>query len=157
MKRAKKREQKEKRENEKRYDYNCMKVTNSTPNNNLPCRKSLLEVVQVHVVSSDISSSDDDGAGQLSNLRAIALIENETRRYVYSNLKNDTSTPNNILLHRQEKAKAKKRKRRYPSYSHLFGEYTFTTQSAWGHLNIGEGVLITPVITQLTEGSTPIN
>ena len=61
-----------------------MKVTNSTPNNLLTYRKSLLEAVQGHVVSSDISSSEDDGAEQLSNklsnLRAIALIEDETRR-----------------------------------------------------------------------------
>ena len=98
-----------------------MKVTNSTPNNILPCRKSLLEAVQVHMVSSDISSSDDDGAGQLSNLRAIALIEDETRRYVTSNLDIDTCAPNNNLLHRQEKAKAKKCKRRYARYDHLYG------------------------------------
>ena len=27
-----------------------------------------------------------------------------------------------------------KRKRRYPRYDHLYGEYTFTTQSTWGHV-----------------------
>ena len=101
-------------------------------------RKTLLDEVQVHVLSSEVSISNDDGAGQLSNLRAIALIENETRRYDY-NLKNKISTPNNILPFRQEKAKAKKRKRRYPSYGHISGEYTFTTQSARFHVNHGGG------------------
>ena len=70
------------------------------------------------MISSDISSSEDDGAEQLSNklsnLRAIALVEDETRR--------------------QEKAKAKKRKRRHPRYDHLFGEYTFTKQPTRGYI-----------------------
>ena len=50
-------------------------------------RRNLLQEVQV---SSHQRSSEDDGAGQLSNLRAIALIENETRRYG-SNLKRKAS------------------------------------------------------------------
>ena len=50
----KKREEKKKREKEK--------------------RQTLLDEVQVHVLSSEILNSEDDGAGQLSNLRAIALI-----------------------------------------------------------------------------------
>ena len=64
IKRSKAREQKEKREKEK--------------------RQNLLQEVQVNFLSSEISISEDDGAGQLSNLRAIALIENETRRYGFN-------------------------------------------------------------------------
>ena len=132
LKRAKEREAKEQREKEKRYDLNI----SSTPNNNvLTYRKALLEAVTVHVVSSDLSSSEDDGAEQLSNklsnLRAIALVEDETRRYGTSNL---DFAPNNTLPLRQEKAKAKKRKRRHPRYDHLFGEYTFTKQPTRGYI-----------------------
>ena len=54
-------------------------------------------------------------------------------------MKSNASTHNNILPSRQEKAKAKKRKRRYPSYGHISGEYTFTTQSARFHVNNGGG------------------
>ena len=57
------------------------------------------------MISSDISSSEDDGAEQLS-----------------------------IKLSRQEKAKAKKRNRRHPRYDHLFGEYTFTKQPTRGYI-----------------------
>ena len=96
-------------------------------------RQSLLQEVQVHVLSSEVSSSEDDGAGQLSNLRAIALIENETRRYV-SNLTIIASKPNNISLSRQEKAKAKKRVKRYPSYGHIKGEYTIAPNTNTYHI-----------------------
>ena len=44
-------------------------------------RKSLLQEAQLQQLSSEVSSSEDDEAAQCSNLRAIALIENETRRY----------------------------------------------------------------------------
>ena len=72
------------------------------------------------MISTDVSSSEDDGAEllstKLSNLKAIALVEDETRR--------------------QEKAKAKKRKRRHPRYDHLFGEYNRTKQHTRGYKKI---------------------
>ena len=85
------------------------------------------------MLSSEVSSSEDDGAGQLSNLRAIALIENETRRYE-SSLTLITSKPNKISLSRQEKTKAKKRVKRYPSYGHIKGEYTIAPNTNTYHI-----------------------
>ena len=87
-------------------------------------REALLEAITVHVVSSDPSSSEEDGAeplsNNLSNLKAIATVEEETLRYSHSTL---DLAPNNTLPLRQEKAKAKKRKRRHPRYDYLHGEY----------------------------------
>ena len=61
------------------------------------------------------------------------MIENETRRYG-SDPKRIASKHNNIPLSRQEKAKAKKRERRYPSYGHIKGEYALITNSDRFHI-----------------------
>ena len=63
LKRAKKREAKEERKNEKRYDLNISSTHNI---NVLTHREALLDAITVHMVSSDPSSSKDDGAKQLS-------------------------------------------------------------------------------------------
>ena len=44
-------------------------------------RKNLLQKAQIQQMSSEVSSSEDDEGAKCSNLRAIALVENETRRY----------------------------------------------------------------------------
>ena len=82
LKRTKKREAKEQKEKEDRYDPN----TPSNKNKLINYRASLLEAVQVHRrISTDASSSDDDDGAELlstkiSNLKAIALVEDEARR-----------------------------------------------------------------------------
>ena len=43
--------------------------------------KNILQEAQIQQLSSEVSSSEDDEGAQCSNLRAIALVENETRRY----------------------------------------------------------------------------
>ena len=64
-------------------------------------RKSLLQEAQVQQLSSEVSSSEDGEAAQCSNLRAIALIENETRRYKKPALAL-LNIKTNILFPRQE-------------------------------------------------------
>ena len=122
LKRVKKREEKEKRDNDKRYDLD-ISSTHNINTNVITHREALLEAITVHVVSSDPSSSEGDEAEQLSNklsnLKAIATVEEETLRYKYSTL--DLAT-NNTFPFRQEKAKAKKRKRRHPRYDYLHGK-----------------------------------
>ena len=44
---------------------------------------------------SEVSSSEDDESAQCSNLQAIAMVENESRRYVTSTLVITTDNINN--------------------------------------------------------------
>ena len=82
-------------------------------------RKSLLNEAQIQQLSSEVSSSEEDEAAQCSNLRALALVENETKRYPHPALSLiNTHTNTNIPFPRLEKENVKKRAKRYPSYGH---------------------------------------
>ena len=133
LKRAKKREEKEKREKANRYEL----ANSSTHNiniNPITHREALLEPIEVYVISSDPSSSEGDEAEQLSNklsnLKAIATVEEEILRYKYST---QVVTTNNTFPLRQEKDKAKKRKRRHPRYDYLHSKYTIDKLATWGY------------------------
>ena len=123
MKRAKKREDKEKKEKAKRYT-----IANSNPNiidtNPNTSREALLDAIEVHVLSTDPSSSEGDEAEQLrnklSNLKVIATVEEETLKY---KSRSQVVTLTNIHHPRQEKAKAKKSKSCHPRYDYLHGKY----------------------------------
>ena len=105
IKRTKKRELKEKKDKAK--------------------RDSLLTSIdnEVHIVSSEDSTSEGDEGEQkknkLSNLKMVATVEEETIRY---DPKSTCITDTNLYSYRQDKLKAKKRKRRNPNYSNLFGK-----------------------------------
>ena len=74
-------------------------------------------------MSSEDSTSEGDDVEQkknkLSNLKMVATVEEETIRY---DPKSTCITDTNLYSYRQDKLKAKKRKRRHPNYSNLFGK-----------------------------------
>ena len=70
-------------------------------------RKTLLaEACRSELVSSEISSSEDDESAQCSNLQAIAMVENESHRYEISTLV--ITTDSNIKSFRLEKERIKR-------------------------------------------------
>ena len=75
-------------------------------------------------MSSAISSLEDDESAQCSNLQAIAMVENESRRYDISTLviTIDTNIKSFMLEKERIKRKDKRKDKRYPSYGHLRGK-----------------------------------
>ena len=115
LKRTKKREEKEKKEKAK--------------------RDALLSSIddEVHIVSSEESTSTGDEEEQkknkLSNLKMVATVEEETIRY---DLKPTCIADANLYFPRQDKLKARKRKRRHPNYSNLSGKpFTYYYKSQY--------------------------
>ena len=72
------------RKKDKRYALATDSIHNINTNP-FTYREALLDAIEVHVLSSDPSSSEGDEAEQrsnkLSNLKAIATVEEETLRY----------------------------------------------------------------------------
>ena len=91
---------------------------------------------RLELLSTEVSSLEDDEGAQCSNLQAIAMVENESRRYVTPTLVITNDNTNN-LFSKIEKERIKRKARRYPSYGHLRGKYSLFNNTHLRHEYLG--------------------